>query len=177
MNQVKRLSAMIAEGKVAEAGNEMARLLSLGMHPLRIVVDEIVPAINASGHDLEKGIIQATRLPAFRWALGTTLEQISRRLGGGLGLEFGIGRLRYDPFDLWRSVVRGAIEEVGFKTRECPDLIYCEITAVCGLAARALEKMRNDDGGAELSVEGKFGRCGLVSGRWASNEEPKLAFG
>jgi hypothetical protein len=163
MIRIKNLQSFIFLGDEVQAQSLARELLAGGVQPLRLVKEAIIPAVEQSAAELEAGNLHPPELFALSNALSAILQQIAHHTRPrSLALQFKLGRVRSDAFDLWRSAMRAAFEEAGFHTEETSELNRCEMTAICSLAAPALQLMRTP---GQLQVHGSFGSCELIRNR------------
>ena len=126
------LQLRLFAGPPTQARTLVRELLARRLHPVFIVKNGVVPAVEASCIAWQNGSFQVGQLPALGRSLQEVMQEIKGSLGnGGLSLHFRIGRAWEDVFDLWGSVITEAFDAAGFRTFRSSELNRCEAIAVC----------------------------------------------
>ena len=133
------LQLLLFAGMPQQARTLVRELLGRRLHPVFIVRNGVVPAVEASCNALKNGSLQVGQLPGLGRSLHAVMEEIKSSLGkGGLSLHFLIGRAWEDVFDLWGSVITEAFDAAGFRTFRNSELNRCEAITVCEIVSARL---------------------------------------
>ena len=116
------------EGLQEEARTLVRDFLASGEHPVSIVKEAIIPAVEASSHALKSGSLKVGALPALGSALLAAMEERAEPLKmAGLSLHFRVGKACDDVFDLWGTEIAGAFEGAGCETSRSSELNRCQV--------------------------------------------------